>query len=360
MLLPRKCSTISSIFAPPNVSLEFGIKWPPNHAHFCAPQLRPRSPAQRGGSPESRVPSLSRAGAQNRGCLIFHAGPRGSMRFASPYLPRALRGARRLLRPSESRAPYLPRRAPGIHQICEFHIFHARFGVPRVCCDPSESRAPYLPRRAPGIHQICEFHICRACFGVPIVCCDPSESRAPYLPRAAPGIQQICEFHIFHARFMAPSVRCDPSESRVCYDPRTAPGIHQTCEFHIFHARFMAPSVCRDPSDSRVCYVPRAAPGIHQICEFHIFHARFMAPSVCCDPSDSRVCYVPRAAPDAEQKNRWILLGPFRNASVLCSTHSPRGPAEKWVDFIETLQKCKCFMFHAQPARSSRKMGGFY
>ena len=164
MLLLRKCSTKSSIFAPPNVNLEFGIKWPPNYAHFCASQLRPRSPAQRGA--QNREFHICRARLPR---IAGAAGPLGSIGFASPYLPRALRGARRLLRPSESRAPYLPRRAPGILRFASsisstrgcpesrapwdpsdlrVHIFHARFGVPAVCCDP-QNREPHIFRAGP-------------------------------------------------------------------------------------------------------------------------------------------------------------------------------------------------------------------
>ena len=35
-------------------------------------------------------------------------------------------------------------------------------------------------------------------------------------------------------------------------------------------------------------------------------------------------------------------------------------PSEMRIDFSQALQKRKCFMLHAQPARSSRKQGGFY
>ena len=144
MLLPRKCSTISSIFAPPNVSLEFGIKWPPNHAHFCAPHLRPRSPAQRGGSPESRVPYLSRAAAQNRGCLA--QGPWG---------------------PSDLRV----------------HICRARSAVPAVCCDPSESRAHIFGAGPLGSIRFAS---------------SISVARALWCP-AFVATPQICEFVMFHA-----------------------------------------------------------------------------------------------------------------------------------------------------------------
>ena len=81
MFLPRNCSTKSSIFAPPGVKLEFGIKWSRSHPHFCA--------------------------SENH---------------------------------KKSRVTYLARAAPGIHQSCESHISHARFVVPIVSCDPSESR----------------------------------------------------------------------------------------------------------------------------------------------------------------------------------------------------------------------------
>ena len=50
-------------------------------------------------------------------------------------------------------------------------------------------------------------------------------------------------------------------------------------------------------------------------------------------------------------------MRPFRNASVLCSTRSPRGPAERRVDFNQTLQKCKLFMFHGGPQKSFRNKG---
>ena len=67
--------------------------------------------------------------------------------------------------------------------------------------------------------------------------------------------------------------------------------------------------------------------------------------------------YVPRTAREVQQKNGWILLRPFRNATVLCSTRSPRGPAESRVHFNQTLQKCKLFMFHAGPQKSFRNKG---
>ena len=50
-------------------------------------------------------------------------------------------------------------------------------------------------------------------------------------------------------------------------------------------------------------------------------------------------------------------MRPFRNASALCSTQGPRGPSEKRVDFIETLQKCECLMFHTGPQKSNRNQG---
>ena len=114
---------------------------------------------------------------KNRELHIWRARPLESIRVASPYLPRAFLGTSVCCAPPESRASYLTRAAPGIHQICEFHISHARLRAPSVSCDPSDSRAPYLPRAAPGIHQSCESHISHARFVVPIVSCDPSESR---------------------------------------------------------------------------------------------------------------------------------------------------------------------------------------
>ena len=81
------------------------------------------------------------------------------------------------------------------------------------------------------------------------------------------------------------------------------------------------------------------------------------AGGLCCDPSEMRVPYVPRRARGVQQKCGWILLRPFRNASALCSTQGPQGPSEKRVDFIETLQKCECLMFHTGPQKSNRNHG---
>ena len=109
------------------------------------------------------------------------------------------------------------------------------------------------------------------------------------------------------------------------------------------------------PSDLRVPYLSRALCGTQRLLR------PFRLASVLCStrspwgPSDLRVPYLPLAFYGAQR-----LLRPLRFASFLCSTQTPQRQAEKQVDFIETLQKCKCFMFHAEPARSSRKQGGFY
>ena len=83
------------------------------------------------------------------------------------------------------------------------------------------------------------------------------------------------------------------------------------------------------------------------------------AGGLCCDPSETRVPYVPRRAREIHQKCRCIMLRPFRNASSICSTRAPRNPAEIQVDFVATLQKRECHMFHAGPAKSIRNTGGF-
>ena len=164
MLLPRNCSTISSIFAPPNVNLEFGIKWPPNHAHFCASQLRPRSPAQRGGSPESRVPYLSRAAAQNRGrlpgvhriCESISAAraPRcppfaATLRIASP-----ISSAQGPWDPSDLRVPYLPRVFYGAYRLFRPFRIARPISFAQGPWDPSDLRVPYLPRAFYGTQRL--------------------------------------------------------------------------------------------------------------------------------------------------------------------------------------------------------------
>ena len=180
--------------------------------------------------------------------------------------------------------PRVPRKASGIHQNREFHIFHACSVVPSVCCDPSES----VPR---------ELH---ACSVVPSVCYDPfaralclqgpwdpSESRVPCLPRVLYGVQRLLRpFRI--ASSMSPT--------RALWCPAFV-ATPQICEFHICCACSMVPSVRCDPSDLRVPHLLRVfygAPRLLRPFRFHICCACFMVPRVCCDPSDLRVPHVPR------------------------------------------------------------------
>ena len=132
-------------------------------------------------------------------------------------------------------------------------------------------------------------------------------------------------------------------------------GAAQNREFHICRARLPRIAGAAGPpgsnrfassiSSTRVLWHPAFVATL-QIREFVMIHADPPTPSrktggFYWDPSEMQVCYDPRTAREVQQKNGWILLRPFRNASVLCSTHSPRGPAESRVDFIQTLQKCK-------------------
>ena len=159
----------------------------------------------------------------------------------------------RLMPHSRPQEPRVPRRAPGIHQNREFHIFHACPIAPSVCCNPAESRVPRVTRRASGIHQNHKFHVSHACS--PAFVATLRDCRAF-------GVHQNREFHIFHACPQAPSVCCAPSELRVpasstralwrpAFDTALsqvhcvcrAPGIHKNREFLVSHARSMASSV---------------------------------------------------------------------------------------------------------------------
>ena len=134
----------------------------------------------------------------------------------------------------------------------------------------------------------------------------PDQTRVPYLPRVSRGSIRIA--------------------GALCYT--RARGVHLNREFHICHA------------------CPAASIGIAgALC------------SACAPrrPSESRVPYLPRVP-----RGAYLSLRPFRIASSISSAQRPQGPAEKRVDFIETLQKCEFHIFHAGPAGSIRKTGGFY
>ena len=67
-----------------------------------------------------------------------------------------------------------------------------------------------------------------------------------------------------------------------------------------------------------------------------------------------------RAVRQTHQKYGWILLRSFRNASALCSTWGPRIPTELQVNYVATLQKCKCLMFRAGPQKPNRNAGELF
>ena len=207
-------------------------------------------------------------------------------------------------------------------------------GQPRIASSISvargcpESRVPYA--QGPWGPSDLRVHICRARSAVPAVCCDP-QNREPHIFRAGP---------LGSIRF-ASSI----SSTRVLGCPAFVATL-QNREPHIFRAgplgsiRF-ASSI----SSTRVLWHPAFVATL-QNREFDMFHAdppppRRKTGGFYWDPSEMQVRYVPRTAREAQQKNGWILLRPFRNASVLCSADGPRGPAESRVDFNQTLQKCK-------------------
>ena len=201
---------------------------------------------------------------------------------------------------------------------------------------------------------------------------NPAETRVPYLPRVPrqTPIKRGC--HMFHAcpaesirnTGAICSTRAPPNSNgtRVPHVPRRArgPPPNRGCRMSRSHGN--AGAVCstrapQNPSEIQVDFVVTL-----QKRGCHIFHAcpaesSRNASAICCDPSETRVPYDPRAPSGIHQKYRWILLRPQNNASAICSTQGPRNPSEMQVDYVATLQKRECHMFHAGPAKSSRNQG---
>ena len=287
---------------------------------------------------------------QNRELHIWRARPLESIRVASPYLPRAFLGTQRLLRPPESRASYLPRAAPGIHQICEFHISHARFRAPSVSCDPfrftspisyargpwnpSVLRVPYLTRAFCGAYRFLRpFRIAG------LICSargpqDPSVLRVPYLPRAVSGTQRFLRPPRIVGLLCSARGPQDPSVLRVPYLPRAFSGTQR-----LLRPPRIAGLICSAQPPQRSAEKQVDFIGTVQKCECDMFRAQPGRPSrkwgrFYCDPSEMQVCYVPCAAREVQQKEGSILIKPFRNASYLCSTQGPRNPSEIRVLYV--------------------------
>ena len=125
MFLPRNCSTKSSIFAPPGVKLEFGIKWSRSHPHFCASEnhtkKRELHSARGPWNPSVLRVHIFRARfwapafvapPQNRELHILRARPLESIRFASSISPTRVFGHPAFLATLQIHEPHIFRARP--------------------------------------------------------------------------------------------------------------------------------------------------------------------------------------------------------------------------------------------------------
>ena len=137
---------------------------------------------------------------------------------------------------------------------------------------------------------------------------------------------------------------------QVFYVPRAARKVQQKAGWLLFKPFRNATALCstqgpRNPTEIRVLYVATL-----QKCICLLSRAEGQKPC----RNLGTLCSA-RAKNQTEMQE--IMLRPFRNPVALYSRENPGNPKEMQVNYVETLQKCNCFMFSAGAQKSYKNQG---